>query len=236
VRPVRPGRVRLVGEQHRRGCPWPAGAQPRHPQASQQHGQGRRVAGLTGRADQHQRPAPAVNQRVRLGGQPAARASDAMIVGFVPSELRLLVVRWRPLCARSASKPTSQQWRRADAPGRWSSPPTPASPGCRRRRPAPEDGSAAGPRCRPGRTGGAASTPSARDRTPPAGHARAPRSDTDGRSPPAPDGGPGTVGPVARPRTGATARSGTNQHHSAPQPVTCPQHRPERRLTLGDTP
>ncbi len=55
---------------------------------------------------------------VRLGRQTAAGPADAVIVRFIPSRPRILVVRRSPVCRSSVSRPTSSRSRSADAPER----------------------------------------------------------------------------------------------------------------------
>ncbi len=122
VRAVPPGGVRLVTAQRVRSRPRSAGSEPGHPQRAQQRQQLGGVAGLAGRDRNDERPAATVNQRVRLGRQSAAGPPDAVIVRFVPADLRILFIRRSPLCATATSPtsrsrpPAGQRWQRVDAP------------------------------------------------------------------------------------------------------------------------
>ncbi len=123
MRAVPAGGVRLVPAQRVGPGARSTGSEPRHPQRREQRQQLGRVAGLSGRDRDNQRPPAAVDQRVRLGGQTAAGPPDAVIVRFVPADTRILVIRRSPPCATGPSRPTSRSGppggarsRRADAP------------------------------------------------------------------------------------------------------------------------
>ena len=115
---MRPGGVRLVPAQRIRGGAGPSRPDPRDPQLAEKAWQGRGIASLPRGEDQNQRQAAAVDQGMGLGRETATGPTDGVIVRFVPTQARILVIRWCPLCTRWRSAGTSRRSRRAEvAPG-----------------------------------------------------------------------------------------------------------------------
>ena len=225
--------VGLVGAQCDRCRSRPAGPGPRDPKLGKELRQRGGIIGLTGSDRDDQRKPVAINQGVGLRRQPTTGSTDRMIIRFTG---RILAVRLCPLCGNLARPPASQRSHRADEPLTRSSRPRPSSRSHRARQPRPATQSGPCPRSRQSRTGGAASRPSATDRSPQEGHARRPRFDT-GRSRPRPAvgdpawAGPSRPSPAARP-----SRSGPTSHRSAPLFGSSAQHQAETPLNIGDTP
>ncbi len=230
---VRSSGIGLVGAQRDWCRPWPAWPGPRDPKLGKELRQRRGIIGLTGSDRDDQWKAVAVDQRVGLGCQPATGSTDRMIVRFSG---RILVVRLCPLCGSWARPETSQRSHRADEPSMRSSRPRPSSRSHRAHQPRPATQTGPCPRSRRSRTGGAASRPSATDRSPQEDHARQPRSDSD-RSRPRPAVGDPAWADPSRPSPAATPpRSGPTSHRSAPLFGSSAQHQAGTPLNIGDTP
>ena len=88
--------VGLVRAEHVRCRARTTGAAPGDPQFPKQQRQHRAVARMARPHDQRQRSTLAINEGVGLGAQTTTRAADAVIVGFVPADRRILVIRYRP--------------------------------------------------------------------------------------------------------------------------------------------
>ncbi len=227
--------VGLVGAQRRRGSSWSARSEPWNAQLCQEPRQGWEIVGLPRSQCDDQRQAVAVNQGVSLGGQPAAGASDRMIIRL-DCVRWILVIRPRPLCGNLAHRPTSQRLRRAGEPAPRSSRPRVASRSRHEHRPGPATRTGPCPKSRRSRTGGDASRPSATDRRPREDHATQHQSGS-GRSRPRPGSGdhasacPSAPSPAAeQPRSGPTSR------HQAPPSASSAQHQARTPPDIGDTP
>ena len=183
-----------------------------------------------------QRQPVAVDQRVGLGRQPAARTSDRVVIRFDDAIRRFLVTRPSPLCGNWARPGTSQQSRRAGELARRSSRPRRANRSRHEHRPGPATRSGPCPRSRRSRTDDDASTPSATARTPKEDHARQHLCGSD-RSLPRPEGGDhASAGPSHPSRAGGPPRSGPTSHRSALPAASCAQHQAPTTLNIGDTP
>jgi hypothetical protein len=174
-------RVRLVGEQ-----PEVAAAHapvPAYPGiVVEQRHQLRIVAGLAGGQLDRDRGLTLVGQGVDLRGEPASRTADRVVAGLIGS---FLVIRQCPLWQACPSA----HLRSVDVPARSSNPPTATSrypQPCRRRtRTPPQPGRTSCRRYHPATIDDGASTPSAKVRNRPAGHATGCRCGTAMRSLPA---------------------------------------------------
>ncbi len=151
------------------------------------------VAGLSGGQPDRDRGFPLIGQGVNLGGEPAARAADRVIVGLIG---RFLVIRQSPL-GRACR---SVRPRNVDVPARSSNPPPAASrcprPSRRRTRISPPPGRTSRRRCRPRTIGDAASTPFATVRNRLAGPAMGYQCGIAMRSPPVSNDGHRTCCPA----------------------------------------
>src|SRR5262245_15003473 len=90
-----PTRIGLISTHTVGSGAWPAATATSHPQVGQQMLEDRGVVGVSGRHQDHQRSAGAVDELVDLAGQPAAGATHAVVRRL---DAGILVIRPSPLC------------------------------------------------------------------------------------------------------------------------------------------